>query len=61
VYDVGGAVELSSSGVLSSSGADGEPFSGVYSALFEVSSTATQASASASSDTDGGGSNNKKG
>ena len=59
VYDVGGAVELSSSGVLSASGADGEPFNGVYSALFEVSSTATQASAS--SDTDSGGSNNKKG
>ena len=59
VYDVGGAVELSSSGVLSAAGVDGEPFNGVYSALFEVSSSATQASAS--SDTSGGGSNNKKG
>ena len=59
VYDVSGAVELSSSGVLSSAGADGEPLNGVYSALFEASSTAIQASAS--SDSSDGGSNTKKG
>ena len=59
VYDVSGAVELSSSGVLSAAGADGEPFNGVYSALFEVSSSALQATAS--SDTSNRGSNNKKG
>ena len=59
VYDVSGAVELSSSGVLSSAGADGEPLNGVYSALFEASSTAIQASAS--SDSSDGGSNKNKG
>ena len=58
VYDVSGAVELSSSGVLSSAGADGEPLNGVYSAIFEASSTAIQASSS--SDTSDGGSIKKK-
>ena len=42
VYDVNGAVELSSSGVLSVAGADGEPFSGVYTAIFEATSTSLQ-------------------